>query len=235
MSNGTNRSDIQAANGLGLKPLLPIIMPLDSIVLPLSVLTAAERPNVLHLKGFERNDDDATVRFSFSLVRQATFASRHAEVSGDDFRILINATDHFLASTAAGDDVSDLGRIFVTAAHVVYYAVVREVPLKALVPRHIVRRLRTQLDAYLDVLRKDPTFQLGLIWVLLIGSAATYETGEDFEFFSSNLLMMLLCVNVHNPVELETIARRFILNEKFPGAFLRQYGSSFFAPTLNAT
>lgn len=208
-------------------------MPLDSIALPLSVLTAAEQPSVLHLKSFEKNDDDATVRFSFSLVRQAVFAADHPEVPGDDFRVLINATDHFLSATAAGTEVSDLGRVFVSAAHIVYYAVVRQVPLKALVPRCIVKRLRTQLEAYLDSLSRDPTCQLGLLWVLLVGAAATYETGEDFDFFSSNLLMMLLRLNVRDPVELETIARRFMLPPKFPGGFLRRYGPAFFAPTLH--
>ncbi|KAF7542505.1 hypothetical protein G7Z17_g11513 [Cylindrodendrum hubeiense] len=232
VARAMNWSDIQAANGLGMRPLLPIVMPLDLVLLPLNVLTAAEQPSLSHLKVFERNSDDATVRFCFSLVRQGQYALESDEVPPHDFRIMINAVDHFLADAIGGDTLSDLGRILVTAAHVAYYAIVRGVPPPGLLPRIIVRRLRKQLDAKIHILSSRPEFQHGLIWCLVIGSAAAYETGENWDVFSTELSRTLQAANINGPFELAAILRHFIWHQKFPGVFLDAYGSSLF-PSLD--
>ncbi|KAI5466814.1 hypothetical protein BGZ63DRAFT_8647 [Mariannaea sp. PMI_226] len=227
-----NWADIQAATGLGMKPLLPLVFSLDSVVLPLSILTAAEQPSLHHLEEFERSCNNTAVRFCFSLTRQSVIAARHKEVAGDDFRILMNSADHFISTTLGGDSLTELGRALVTAASVSYYALVRQVPLRALLPRILVRRLHKQLDLSMDEFRSNPTYHPGLIWALLVGAAASYETREGFDFFSSNLLMMLIIGNIHKRADLEALAKRFIFHDNFPGSFFRQYGTSLFPQTI---
>ncbi|KAK7430842.1 hypothetical protein QQZ08_002631 [Neonectria magnoliae] len=204
-----NWSDIQAANGLGVRPLIPIIMPLDSITLPLSVLDAAEQPSLSHLKVFEKEPENSTVRSCFSLVRQGQYSVRNKEVSRHDFGIMINAIDHFLADTLGGDNISSLGQILLTAAHIAYYTIVRGVPLTGLLPRIMAQRLRKQLDTGIPIL-SCPEFQHGLIWSPLIGSAAAYETGEDWDVFSANLSAAVQARSICGDLELEAISRRFI-------------------------
>ncbi|KAH6997797.1 hypothetical protein BKA56DRAFT_607389 [Ilyonectria sp. MPI-CAGE-AT-0026] len=227
-----NWSDIQAANGLGLRPLLPLVMPLESVLLPLNVLTAAEQPSLSHLKAFERNSDDATVRFCFSLVRQGQYSLASDEVPPYDFRIIINAFDHFLADALGGNTLSDLGRVIVTAAQAAYYAIVRGVPPTALLPRIIVRRLRKQLDIAIPMFASRSEFQHGLLWCLVVGSAAAYETGEDWDTFSKDLSATLTAGNIEGPREFEAIMKRFVWHQKFPGNFMDNHAPSLFPRSL---
>ncbi|KAH7163286.1 hypothetical protein B0J13DRAFT_33969 [Dactylonectria estremocensis] len=229
-----NWSDIQAANGLGVRPLVATIMPLESVSLPLSVLTAAEEPSLSHLNAFEKTPDDATMRFCFSLVRQGQYSLESQDVPRYDFRIIINAVDHFLADALGGDTLLDLGRMLLTAAQVAYYAIVRGVPPTGLLPRIMVRRLRQQLDAGIRIFGSRPEHQHGLIWCLVIGSAAAYETAEDWDTFSKDLSTAIKAANIRGPLELGTIAKRFIWHQKFPGIFLENHGPSLFYSASNS-
>ncbi|KAH7171178.1 hypothetical protein EDB81DRAFT_877177 [Dactylonectria macrodidyma] len=233
VARAVNWSDIQAANGLGVRPLIPTIMPLESVLLPLSVLAAAEEPSLSHLTVFEKTPDDATMRFSFSLVRQGQYSLESQDVPRHDFRILLNAVDHFLADALGGDTLSDLERILLTTAHVAYYVIVRGVPPVGLLPRIMVRRLRQQLNAGICILSSRPEFQHALIWCLVIGSAAAYETAEDWGTFSKDLSTVIKAANVQGPLELEAISKRFIWHQKFPGIFLDNHGPSLFYSALN--
>ncbi|KPM45515.1 hypothetical protein AK830_g1043 [Neonectria ditissima] len=223
-----NWADIQAANGLGVRPLIPMIFSLNSITLPTSVIAAAEEPSLSHLKIFEKDSGSSTIESCFSLVRQGQYSVRNDEVPRHDFGILINAVDHFLADILGGDNISGLGRILLTAAHIAYYTIVRGVPPIALLPRIIARRLRKQLDTAIPIISSCPEFQHGLIWCLLIGSAVAYETGEDWDVFSTDLCAAVQSGKIQGPLELEEIARRFVWHQQFPGAFLGKYCSTLF-------
>ena len=204
-------------------------MPLDSITLPFSVLAAAEQPSLSHLKVFEKDPDNTTVKSCFSLARQGQHSVRNKEVSRHDFGIMINAIDHFLADALGGDNISNLGQVLLTAAHLAYYTIVRGVPPGGLLPRIMAQRLRKQLDTVIPILSSCPEFQNGLIWCLLIGSATAYETGEDWDVFSTNLSAAVKTANIRGPLELETISKDFIWHQQFPGVFLEKHGPTLFS------
>lgn len=143
---------------------------------------------------------------------------------------MINAIDHYLADALGGDNISSLGQVLLTAAHIAYYTIVRGVPPAGLLSRIMAQRLRKQLDAGMPILSSCPEFQNGLIWCLLIGSATAYETGEDWDVFSTKLSAAVQAGNIRGPLELETISRGFIWHHQFPGVFLEKHGPTLFSP-----
>ncbi|KAI8725076.1 hypothetical protein NCS52_00077800 [Fusarium sp. LHS14.1] len=230
-----NWSDIQAAIGLGTKPILPMILTMDMISLPLRILEAAETPSLAHLGVFESSIDNTAVQDNFSLVRQAQYSLQSENVPMQDFRVLINVVDHHLQTTLGGDDLTSQGRIVVTAAHAFFYLIIRELVPSHHLPRAILERLREQLQEGFLLLASQPVFQPGLLWCLVIGASAASESGKDWDFFSAHLSRVLSVLDVSNSLELEVILADFLWHEKFPGKFLAQYDHRLFPPMLEAS
>ncbi|KAF5006150.1 hypothetical protein FDECE_7453 [Fusarium decemcellulare] len=227
-----NWSDVQAAIGLNTKPVLPMILTMDTISLPLSILTATETPSLAHLRVFEANVDVTTVQDSFYLVRQAHYSLKSPEVPMQDFRVLINVVDHHLQTTLGGEDLTDQGRILVTTAHAFFYMTIRELAANHHLPRAILGRLRVQLQESMLLLASWPDFQPGLLWCLVIGAAAAWESGEDWDFFSRNLSMVLTLLDVSSSSQLNGILAGFLWHDKVPGIFLDQASTMLFPPSL---
>lgn len=233
--SNNDRSDIQAAIGLGTKPILPMILTMDTISLPLRILDAADTPSLAHLGVFESGFNDTTVQDNFSLVRQAQYSLKSKDVPMQDFRVLINVVDHHLQTTLGGDGLTPQGRILVTAAHAFFYLIIRELVPSHHLPRAILGRLREQLQEGCLMLASRPVFQPGLLWCLVIGASAAFESGQDWDFFSGNLSKALILLGVSNSLELEVILADFLWHEKFPGRFLVRYGHRLFPPMLEAS
>ncbi|KAJ4207765.1 hypothetical protein NW767_002004 [Fusarium falciforme] len=230
-----NWSDIQAAIGLGTKPILPMILTMDTISLPLRILDAADTPSLAHLGVFESSFEDTTIQDNFSLVRQAQYSLKSKDVPMQDFRVLINVVDHHLQTTLGGDGLTPQGRILVTTAHAFFYLIIRELVPGHHLPRAILRRLREQLREDFMLFSSQPVFQPGLLWCLVIGASAAFESGQDWDFFSGNLSKALILLGVSNSLELEVILADFLWHEKFPGKFLAQYGHRLFPLMLGAS
>ncbi|KAF4979006.1 hypothetical protein FZEAL_4681 [Fusarium zealandicum] len=227
-----NWSDVQAAIGLGTAPLLPIILTMDSVSLPLDILVAAQTPSLGHLAVFETSLDATTIRDSFSLVRQAQYSLKSRDVPIQDFRVVINVVDHHLQTTLGGGSLSDHGRILLTAAHAIFYLTVRELHPTHRLPRTILRRLRQQLEGRTTLLYTWPEFQQGLLWCLVVGAAAAYESGEDWDFFSANISMVLELSDIRDISQLKDMLSGFIWHDRYPGEFLDQYGTVVFSTSL---
>ena len=228
------RSDLQAAAGLDQKPLFPLILPLDSISLPACVLSAAERPSLSHLKAFEGTSGASIVRYNFSMLRQADYALKSKAISLDDLRILINAVDFQLANSLAEEVLTDRGRIILTAARAFLFVVIRETRPICTVPKLIFRRLAAQLRNSIDRLSARQDCWYGLLWCLTLGAASAYESGENWDFFSSSLSRTLQMMNIQNTMELEVITRRFLWDQKLPGNFLDIHGPNLFSTTIES-
>ncbi|KAM5383640.1 hypothetical protein ACJZ2D_001877 [Fusarium nematophilum] len=207
-----NWSDIQAAIGLGTKPMLPMILDLETISLPFSVLRAAERPSLSHLEVFEADCGASTVRDSFAL----------------DFRVLINVVDHHLQTTLGGNDITVQGRLLLTAAHVFFYMTIRELPPDHHIPLVILARLRGQLQDHLPLLGSRQGFQHGLLWCLVIGAAAAWVSKKDWAFFSANLSRLLVLLDIQSLSHLKEVLAEFLWHDQYPGVFLNQYGTQLF-------
>ncbi|KAF4458479.1 tachykinin family [Fusarium albosuccineum] len=206
-----NWSDVQAAIGLNTMPILPMILTMDSISLPLTILTATETPSLAHLRVFEAGVDVTSVQDNFYLVRQAHYSLKSPEVPMQDFRVLINVVDHHLQTTLGGEDLTDQGRILVTTAHAFFYMTIRELAANHHLPRAILGRLRAQLQER---------------------AAAAWECGVDWDFFSQNLSMALALLNVSSSSQLNGILAGFLWHDKVPGVFLDQAGTMLFPPSL---
>ncbi|RSL48305.1 hypothetical protein CEP54_012990 [Fusarium duplospermum] len=230
-----NWSDIQAAIGLGTKPILPMILTMDMISLPFRILEVADTPSLRHLGVFESSSDDTTVQDNFSLVRQAQYSLKSEDVPMQDFRVLINVVDHHLQTTLGGDGLTSQGRILVTAAHAFFYLIIRELVPSHHLPRAILGRLREQLQEGFMLFANQAVFQPGLLWCLVIGASAAFESGQDWDFFSGNLSKALVLLGVSNSLELEVILADFLWHEKFPGKFLAQYSQRLFPPMLETS
>ncbi|RSL96516.1 hypothetical protein CDV31_013438 [Fusarium ambrosium] len=229
-----NWSDIQAAIGLGTKPILPMILTMDMISLPLRILDAANTPSLSHLGVFEFGFN-TTVQDNFSLVRQAQYSLKSEDVPMQDFRVLINVVDHHLQTTLGGGGLTPQGRVLVTTAHAFFYLIIRELVPCHHLPRAILGRLREQLQEGLMLLFSRSVFQPALLWCLAIGASAAFESGQDWDFFSGNLSKALILLGVSNSLELEVILADFLWHEKFPGRFLTQYSQRLFLPMLESS
>ncbi|CAM1507053.1 Fc.00g066940.m01.CDS01 [Cosmosporella sp. VM-42] len=226
-------SDLQAAAGLDQRPLFPLIIPLDSVCLPARVLSAADSPSLSHLKTFEGSSGASIVRFNFSLLRQADYALKSKSISADDLRVLINAVDFQLANSLAESILTERGRVILTAARAFLFIVIRETRPLCTVPKLIVRRLAQQLRNSIHRLSTRQDCWHGLLWCLTLGTASSYETGENWDFFSSSLSKTLQIMNVQDSMELEAITRRFLWDQKFPGSFIDTYGPNLFCTTID--
>lgn len=215
-----------------MKPLFPLIIPLDSISLPASVLAAAERPSLSHIRVFEENCEDTTLRFNFAVLRQAHYALKSKEVLPDDLRILINAADHQLASSLADTKVLAKAQLMLTAARLFLWVVIRETRPLCLIPRLILGRLRQQLQASISQLSAHQEYWHGLLWCLVVGAAAAHESNEDFDFFSIATSKAISMMQLGEAMEIEAVARRYLWDESFPGNFLATYGPNLFLPRI---
>lgn len=209
-----------------------MILTMDMISLPLRILEAADTPSLAHLGVFESGIDDTTIRDNFSLVRQAQYALKSKDVPMKDFRVLINVVDHHLQTTLGGQGLTTQGRILVTAAHTFFYLIIRELVPSHHLPRAILGRLGGHLQKGYGMLAGRPVFQPGLLWCLVIGASAAFESGQDWDFFSGSLREVLALLGVSNSLELEVMAADFLWHERFPGEFLSRY---VFPPMLEAS
>ncbi|KAF7563497.1 hypothetical protein G7046_g618 [Stylonectria norvegica] len=228
-----NWADLQTAAGQGSKPLFPLIFPMDSIPIPASVQEAAEQPSLSHLRGFEKSNEHTDVRYNFSLIRQALYALRTEALSYDDLRIFINGTDHQLASTLSASNLTDQGRILLEAARLFAFVNTRETRALCLIPRLMARRLRETLREGFGLFEACSDSWHALIWILCIAAASSWESGENWDFFSVALPKAIQMAQVQDVMELQVILRRFLWDASFPGVFVEKHGPRLFTSIVD--
>lgn len=230
----SERADLLVAAASGTRPLIPLIHSLDTLNLPASLVDAAEQPSLSHLSSFEPTPESTEVTFAFSVLRQAHNALESKQLAQVGLRNLINAADYHVSTSIADLNHSDPSRILLMAAQAFLYIPVRETYAACFVPRLIVGRLRLELQDHLDELISRRDYWHGLLWCIAVGSAASFASGENWEFFSMKLRDVCQMLDIRDKEELETILKQFLWDEVFIGGFLDKYEHSLFAGRAGA-
>jgi len=189
---------------------LPIIYDLASESLPPKVLALAKEPSLEHLQRYERTPDNTSIREIFYLIRRAFYAQRSAETAASDVRALINGVDHKLAHLLADKEQTNQGHILLMGARIFIYRSLREGTHRCLITKVLVERLRHQLRAQMDTMVSNQDYWHGLLWCLCVGASSTPESGEAWDFFSTNVGDIVEMAGVHRNGKLEEIMRRFL-------------------------
>ncbi|KAI9171612.1 hypothetical protein HJFPF1_01098 [Paramyrothecium foliicola] len=213
VARAMNWADLQVAVGLGSRPLLPLIYPLESISLPPKVLLLAAEPSLSHLRVFESTQDDSSVRYSFSLLRQAYYGLKAGALPVQDLRVLINGTDYHLAHVLAGDNLTAHGRALLTAAQHFMYHVIRETDPECHIPALLLQRLFKQLIPLVDQIKSVPEMWQGLFWCFSIGAAVSPTSGDVCTFFSTNLWNMIRVMTIQDLSGFEEVVKRFLWDQ----------------------
>jgi hypothetical protein len=171
---------------------------------------------------FESSQDDSSIRYTFSVLRQALYGLKLSTLSVHDLRVLINGADYQIAHVLASNHLTPQGRALLLAAQVVMHHVVRETHLECNLPVLLVQRLLDHLQPIQDQLVSTPDFWHGLIWCSSIGAVTTPMPGNNWDFYSTLLLSVVEKANIREVIDYEVILNRFIWDESLSRRLLME-------------
>ena len=170
------RADFLVAAALGNRPKFPFLNTNQEYYLPVSILEKARHPP---LDGTIRCDDPNEQFQIFVQIRQLLLTSQSSRVSLEKMRILVNIVDdsilQYLYQDCARESSSNKqSRALVSAAHILMYVVLRQVPPGCPLVRSMCRRLQNTIGLAASVRaalwkEKKPA----LLWVAFVGMLAT--------------------------------------------------------------
>jgi hypothetical protein len=168
------------------------------------------------MKVFENHPHDATLRYTFSMVRQSYFASQLSGIDYIDLRILFNCVDHRLAAFVAGSEANVAACTLVVAAQIYVQCVMRSSEAGCLLPSLLSLRLVELLRVRLEELLATAEYWNGILWVLTIGMVFTLPYSVEWSFFVSKLLYVTKIAGIVDMVQLEMIVQRFVWDSSQP-------------------
>ena len=226
------RSDLIVAAGMGQRPILPFVYPFDSIDVPPPILAISEQPSLTHLKRFESNSYDSSIRFTFSLIRQAHYSMLRQAISIQKLRHFINGTEHQLSNTLADYADNAAAKVVLQAASLFLICCVRRFDGECGMPTLWRKRICESfsyphdLDRIMNMMEcQDGLYSV--MWCLVI-TAATQYSDEIITLINGDKIMKLSKIlDVQSIGEVKMICQKFLWDEEVMAPYLETLAPRF--------
>lgn len=193
--------------------MFPLVHDWDSVSLPASILAAAEQPSLSHLRVFETFPEDTTMRYTFSILRQALYAARSDQVPSQDLRILFNSVDYRIANLVCSSKESPAQHMLLATAQLFIAYNIRDVHIDCLVPGILISRLVGYLRDRLEAILHLKAYWCGILWCLFTCLASTSPGSEQWRFFRNALSQVIQTAEITEPEQLKVIVQRFLWDD----------------------
>lgn len=209
-----NRPDLIVTVGKGTRPTFPLIRDWDSVSLPTCILTAAEQPSLSHLEAYEATPADTTIRYTFSLLRQALHAVRSGQVSTQNLRILFNSVDFRIANLLCFSGTAPVRHMLLATAQLFLACNIRDTHIECLIPGILGRRLMRYLQGRVEKILRQEAYWCGTLWSLFSCFISSPSNSEQRSFFRDALSMTIETMGLTEATQLRAIARQFMWDDE---------------------
>lgn len=209
------------------KPTMMLLTNVNEVAIPTCATRLAEVPSVSHLRVFEEAPSDTTIRYTFTSVRQAMYASRF-NLSVKDMRVVCNSIDHRLLMLVQTIPRDDIVSPLLIAVQLFMALIVRETEMRCVMVESIVPRLKASLEPFMTcaTLPKQE-YWCGLTWCLWIGVVTTIPHTEKWEWFYQRLTYLVQKVGILDCVQFKTVMQRFLWDDFRCETAFKNHGPTF--------
>lgn len=160
------------------------------------------------------------IRFTFSTLRQAYYASRSSEVPSHQVRIILNGLDHRIAGLLPDLDPNSVQRVLLLTAQIFIIYIIRDTHVLCALPLILTAKLMRLFQNYIDNLLLCQDHWFGVLWCLFIGFTSTPRLSIEWEYFRATLETTLEKMGLRQPEQIKFILQKFLWdNERCDAAF----------------